>query len=179
MPAPWSTSTQSPRGVFERGRLPDGLITRDSGVAEVVIPPRSELLGESFFPGMVTTSGDLVVLAVQRNGQDREGDTKLAVGDTLLLQGQWEALDENLEESEVLVVDSPQSVRRQAVPLGPGAVSAILILVGMVALLASGAVPPFVASLLAAGAMVVLRVVTIEQAYRSVSWTTPLARTLV
>ncbi|MFZ1997254.1 MAG: SLC13 family permease, partial [Solirubrobacteraceae bacterium] len=46
------------------------------------------------------------------------------------------------------------------------------VLVGMVVLLASGAVPAFVASLLAAGAMIVLRVVSVEQAYRSVSWTT-------
>ena len=35
---------------------------------------------------MVTESGDLVVLAVQRNGEDGRGDTELAVGDTLLLQ---------------------------------------------------------------------------------------------
>jgi di/tricarboxylate transporter len=121
---------------------------------------------------MVTSSGDLVVLAVQRNGEDRDGDTELAVGDTLLLQGAWDALDGNLEDPEVLVVDSPQAVRRQAVPLGPGAGRATVILVGMVALLASGAVPPFVASLLAAGAMMVLRVVTVDQAYRSISWTT-------
>lgn len=157
--------------VFARERLPDDLITRDAGVAEVVIPPRSDLLGERFFPGMVTSSGDLVVLAVQRNGEDRDGDTELTVGDTLLLQGKWTALDENLGDPEVLVVDSPQAVRRQAVPLGRGAAPAILILIGMVVLLASGAVPPFVASLVAACAMVVLRVVTVDQAYRSVSWT--------
>ncbi len=42
----------------------------------------------------------------------------------------------------------------------------------MVALLASGAVPAFVATLLAACAIVVLRVITVQQAYRSVSWTT-------
>jgi di/tricarboxylate transporter len=158
--------------VIGHDRLPQALITRDAGVAEVVIPPRSDLLGERFFPGMVTSSGDLVVLAVQRNGEDRDGDTELAVGDTLLLQGAWDALDGNLEDPEVLVVDSPQAVRRQAVPLGPGAGRATVILVGMVALLASGAVPPFVASLLAAGAMMVLRVVTVDQAYRSISWTT-------
>jgi di/tricarboxylate transporter len=157
--------------LIARERLPGGLITRDAGVAEVVIPPRSDLLGETFFPGMVTSSGDLVVLAVQRNGEDREGDTELTVGDTLLLQGEWKALDKKLDDPEVLVVDTPQAVRRQAVPLGPGAVPAILILIGMVALLASGAVPPFVASLLAACAMVVLRIITVEQAYRSVSWT--------
>ncbi|MFL5863251.1 MAG: hypothetical protein ACJ780_21170 [Solirubrobacteraceae bacterium] len=46
----------------------------------------------------------------------------------------------------------------------------------MVTLLAKGAGPPFVASLLAAGAMVVLRVVTVERAYRSVPWTTIVLR---
>jgi di/tricarboxylate transporter len=75
--------------VIDRHRLPEGLITRESGVAEVLIPPRSKLIGEHFFPGMVTSSGELVVLAVQRNGEDRAGGTDLAVGDTLLLQGQW------------------------------------------------------------------------------------------
>jgi di/tricarboxylate transporter len=42
----------------------------------------------------------------------------------------------------------------------------------MVVLLATGAVPAVVAGLLAAGALVLLRVVTMEQAYRSISWTT-------
>ncbi|MFZ1993713.1 MAG: SLC13 family permease, partial [Solirubrobacteraceae bacterium] len=115
--------------VIEDRGLPEGLMDRESGVAEVVVPPRSDLLGARFFPGMVTSSGDLVVLAIQRNGEDREGDTALAVGDTLLLQGAWEALDENLEDPEILVVNAPQMVRRQAVPLGPGAKRAIAVLV--------------------------------------------------
>ena len=42
----------------------------------------------------------------------------------------------------------------------------------MVALLASGVVAPAVAGLLAAGAMVVLRVVDVQRAYRAISWTT-------
>ena len=42
----------------------------------------------------------------------------------------------------------------------------------MVILLATGIVPSAVAGLLAAGAMVLLRVVTPEGAYRSISWTT-------
>jgi di/tricarboxylate transporter len=42
----------------------------------------------------------------------------------------------------------------------------------MVILLATGAVPPAVAALLAAGAIVVLGVLTIEQAYRGIAWTT-------
>ena len=41
----------------------------------------------------------------------------------------------------------------------------------MVVVLATGALPPAVAGLLAAGA-IVLRVLTIEDAYRGISWTT-------
>ena len=72
----------------------------------------------------------------------------------------------------MLVVDQPELVRRQAVPLGPGATEAIAILAGMVVLLATGAVPPAVAGLLAACAIVLLRVLSVEQCYRAVSWTT-------
>ena len=158
--------------VLARHDVPTRLLTRDSGVAEVVIPPRSELVGDRVFPGMVTDSGDLIVLAVQRRGEDVEREAELEVGDTLLLQGTWSALDENLVPDEVLVVDSPEQIRRQAVPLGPGARPAIAVLVAMITLLASGAVPAFVATLLAACAMVVSRVITVDQAYRAVSWTT-------
>jgi di/tricarboxylate transporter len=151
----------------------DELLNRKQGVAEVVIPPRSTAVGETVFPGMVTDSGDLVILAVQRNGEDTgPNETVLAVGDTLLLRGAWGALDENLTDPAVLVVDQPGLVRRQAVPLGPGATKAIVILGGMVVLLATGAVPPAVAGLLAACAVVLLRVLSVEQCYRAVSWTT-------
>jgi len=149
----------------------DELLTPRSGVAEVVIPPRSQLVGDTAFPGMVTESGDLVVLAVQRKGEDLPGDTVLAVGDTLLLQGAWGALEERLDDPEVLVVDEPGLIRRQ-IPLGPGAKRALVVLGGMVVLLATGAVPPAVAGLLAAGVIVVSRVLTIEQSYRGISWTT-------
>jgi di/tricarboxylate transporter len=149
------------------------LFNRRSGLAEVVIPPRSEMVGQAVFPGMVTSSGDLVVLAVQRAGEDRGPDeTVLAAGDTLLLQGTWEALDEHLADPEVLVVDSPELVRRQAVPMGARAKTAIAVLVAMVLMLATGAVPPAIAGLVCACAMVLFGAVTVEQAYREINWTT-------
>jgi len=147
------------------------LLTPRSGVAEVVVPPRSELVGDTVFPGMVTESGDLVVLAVQRKAEELTGDTTLAVGDTLLLQGTWGALEEHLDDPDVLVVDEPELVRRQ-IPLGPGAKRALVVLAAMVVVLATGALPPAVAGLLAAGAIVVGRILTIEEAYRGISWTT-------
>lgn len=156
---------------YELEHPEDALLTRTSGVAEVVIPPRSDLAGEPVFAGMVTASGDLVVLAVQRGGEELAGEHELAVGDTLLLQGAWRDLDRHVGAEEVLVVDPPALMRR-AVPLGHGAKRAIGVLAAMVILLATGAVPPAAAGLLAAGALVLLGVLSIEQAYRSVSWTT-------
>jgi di/tricarboxylate transporter len=150
----------------------DALLTRTKGAAEVLIPPRSELVGQIAYPGMVTESGDLVVLAVQRRGEELAGETRLEVGDTLLLQGTWGALGEHLDDPDVLVVDRPELVRRQAVPLGPGAKRATVVLVGMVILLATGVIPPAGAGLLAAGAIVVSGVLSIEQAYAGVAWTT-------
>ena len=64
--------------------------------------------------------------------------------------------------------------RRQTVPLGKGSRAAIAVLAVMVTLLATGVVPPVVAAMLAAGAMILLRVVTMQQAYRGISWTTVL-----
>jgi di/tricarboxylate transporter len=149
------------------------LFDRRSGVAEVIVPPRSGLVGEPAFPGMVTESGDLVVLAVQRRGEDLgPAPTALVSGDTLLLQGTWGALATNLQDPDVVVVDAPDEVRRQAVPLGPGARRVIVIVLAMVVMLATGAVPPAAAGLLAAGALVLTGVVTLEQGYRAISWTT-------
>lgn len=152
--------------------MADTLFNRSSGLAEVVIPPRSAMVGREVFPGMVTESGDLLILAVQRRGEDLgPGKAKLEVGDTMLLQGTWSALDKRLADPEVLVVDSPDVVRRQAIPMGTGAKAAIGILVAMVVALALNLVPSAIARMVAAVAMVLVGVLSVEQAYRSVNWT--------
>jgi di/tricarboxylate transporter len=161
------------RAEKESGGLADALFNRTSGLAEIVIPPRSKLIGQRVFAGMTARDGDLLVLAVQRGGEDvGEGPHTLAVGDHLLLQGTWQALDKHLADPQVLVVDSPDVVRRQAVPLGLGAKEALAVLVLLVVLLGTGWVPSAVAGLVCAGLMVLLGVITIPQAYKGIDWNT-------
>ena len=113
------------------------------------------------------------MLSVTRKGRSPGPEpTRVQPGDTLLVEGPWAALETADRAHDLLVVDSPDLVRRQAVPLGTGSRAAIAILLVMVALLATGAVPAVVAALLAAGAMLLFRVVTVQQAYRGISWTT-------
>jgi di/tricarboxylate transporter len=156
----------------EPGDLAATLLNRTLGAAEIVLPPRSSLIGETVFPGMVTASGDLVVLAVQRSGGDLEGEVVLAAGDSLLLRGTWDALERNAGDPGVLLVDHPELVRRQAVPMGPRARRSLIVLALMIVALATGVVPPSIAALGAAFAIVALRILTPQQAYRSVAWTT-------
>ena len=152
-------------------RAPSSISAR-RGVTEVVVAPRSDLIGLHLFPGMVTPSGDLVVLAVQRGGEDLAGpDATLQAGDTLLLSGTWDKLQAHTAGPEVLVVDDPARLRR-GVPLGRGARRAVVILAAMVVLLATGLVPAAIAGLLAASASCSPACSPRRQAYRSVSWTT-------
>jgi di/tricarboxylate transporter len=161
------------RAEQDRGGLGDTLFNRTSGLAEVMIPPRSKLIGQPAFAGMATDDSDLLVLGVQRGGENvQEGAHTLAVGDHLLLQGTWQALGKHLADPQMLVVDSPDVVRRQAVPLGLGAKEAIAVLVLLVILLATGWVPSSVAGLVCAGLMKLLGVLTVPQAYKGIDWNT-------
>ena len=139
-----------PAAIAALAQTPEALVNRRSGIAEVVIPPRG-------------AGGP----ARRRRSRTRRDEAR-----RLLLRGTWAALDEQLEDPAVLVVDPPALVRRQAVPLGPGAERAIAVLAVMVVLLVTGAVPAAVAGLLAASAIVLLRLLGTDQAFRSISWTT-------
>jgi di/tricarboxylate transporter len=154
-----------------REDAPEALVNREVGVVEVVVPPRSPLVGETVFPGMVRDE-QLVILAISHYGNDTgAGPVELQGGDALLLYGTWDAVDTLIDDRDIVVVDSPDLVRRQ-VPLGPKAGQALAVLVGMVLLLALGIVPPAVAGILGALGMVLTRVLTSSQAYRAVSWET-------
>lgn len=154
-------------------RRHDSLINRDNGVCELVIPPRSSWIGRPAFGGMVRAEDGLLVLSVRRQNDDVSSRAStLQEGDALLVYGPWGALDALADDKDVLVVASSETVRRQTVPLGRSAPRAAVILVATIALLASGVVPPVVAGLLGAGAMVLFRVLSSEQAYRAVPWAT-------
>ncbi|MEA5055009.1 MAG: SLC13 family permease, partial [Propionicimonas sp.] len=148
------------------------LMRRESGVAEYVVPPRSRFIGDRVYPGMVTESGELVVVAMHHKGHPVDGPGRLASGDSLILQGSWRALNNAASDPDLMAVDDPEAVRRQAVPLGSGTKRALSVLLAMIVLLATGLVPAAVVGILAAIAMILLRVVTVEQAYSAISWTT-------
>lgn len=161
----------------EYGVAPSDLLDDHIGVAEVVVPPRSDLVGERVHPGMVRDHG-LKIMSVQRRGKqltadpDRDSSIHLAEGDAILVQGDWDELALLVRDRDVLVVDCPELLRRQVVAWGPLATRACLILAAMVVLLATRLVPPAIAGLAAASAMVLTGIVTTTRVYRAISWQT-------
>ena len=155
------------------GSVAETLFNRNSGLAEVVIPARSKLIGQTVFPGMSARDGSLLVLAIQRGGEDLAAKpTPLVVGDHLLLQGAWPALEQHLADPQVLAVDSPEIVRRQAIALGLGAKEALGVLAALVVMLIGGWFPGAVSGLVCAMALILLGVLTVPQAYKSIDWNT-------
>ena len=164
------------------GSVADMLFNRHSGLAEVVVKPRSKLVGtvdvarHPHRERAVRRGGD----PAQRRGPWRRGHGRrcrpagvtLQAGDHLLLQGTWRALDRIASDPDVLAVDSPDQVRRQAVPLGPGSTMMLAILAAMVLVLATGILPASVAVLLAAMAVIAAGILTVPQAYRAIDWNT-------
>jgi di/tricarboxylate transporter len=138
-----------------------------------MVPPRSKLIGQTVFPGMSTADGTLMILAVQRGGRELgAGPVALAVGDHMLMQGTWQALDTKLADPQYMVVDSPEVVRRQAVPLGHRSWEAIVVLVALVVLLVTGWVPAAVAAVICSVVLVLSGVLTLPHAYRGIDWNT-------
>lgn len=146
---------------------------RRAGTVEIVIPPRSALIGRTVEADREPSGGGLVVLVVHRDAEVVEpGPTVLAAGDVLLLRGDWRQLADGLGDRDVLVVDGPGEVRAHVAPWGTGARRTLVIIGGLVALLATGSVDPVIAGLLAAGAVVVSGVLTLDDAYHRINWAT-------
>lgn len=153
------------------------LFTGTTGVVEVLIAPRSTLIGRRVSPGMTTRDEDLVVVALRRGSDSSDGPSAssgplpLQAGDSVLVRGPWEALHRYTRSPDVIAVEASQSLQR-SVPLGVGWKRCLGVLVATIGLLATGAVPPVIVGLLAAAALVLLRVITVPQGLRAISWDT-------
>ena len=86
-------------------KLQSDLQSREVELAEVVIPPNSRLVGRSFKQSRVQQRYTINLIAISRHGQPiqtRILDTKLQVGDVILLQGNPESVHEAINNLKLL-----------------------------------------------------------------------------
>jgi len=160
--------TEGPEGQLSE------LLSRELGIAEVLLTPRSSYLGEALPADRIADRFGVVILGARRGTEQLPADAEAQFGDSFLVKGTWEAIGQLQDDypEDLVVVGRPEEVASQVTRLSTHSILAIGTLVGMVVLMVSGAVPVAVAAMLAAGAMILSGCIDTRQAYGAVSWST-------
>jgi di/tricarboxylate transporter len=138
-------------------------------IAEAIIMPQSLLIGRTLRELDFRHRYGLTVIAVHRRGHafpTKIGSLSLSVGDVLLLQGDAERFADLGNSLDVWVLEQSEHYparRRQRLM----AVGLFAVAVGAAGI---GAVPLAIAFLLAALAAILLKLISTEEAYKSIHW---------
>jgi di/tricarboxylate transporter len=148
------------------------LVSNEVGVAEVLLPPRSSLVGKTVVEVRFGTRYHLTVLAIQRPATQQHlnlKETELRFGDTLLVQGPSKnILALRKQRRDFIVMGQPEEL--VTAPTRKRAPLALLILFGMLILMITNMVSVVTASMLAALMMVLTGCLRIDDAYEAVDW---------
>ncbi len=160
-------------GILPAAGTEGGLLSQELGMAEVLLTPRSQLVGQSLRSSRFRDKYHVTVLGIMRLGRPAAGvlaTTELRFGDTLLVQGTWQAISLLSQESRDFVVIGQPAEMAQVRPAAHRAPVALACTVGMLILMAFNVVPQVVAVLLAAVVMVLTGCLSMEDAYKNMNW---------
>ena len=146
-----------------------GVDMKDASIAEVVLTPRSSLVGKTLRHSNFRRLSGLSVLALLRGDRtlnDHMADVPLQAGDMMLLQGTFDRMRQYEAASEMVVI-TEHSVSHNAQKRGV----AVLIAFAVAVLLSSfDLIPASIAFLLVALLALATRCITLDAAYESVDW---------
>jgi di/tricarboxylate transporter len=142
------------------------------GAATVLVHPESELLGKSLSDSAFRSHYNLHVLGVRRGGES-QGDyenLRLAPSDNLFVMGPWSAIRQlQARHHDFVMVEAPIE-QTQVVPEYRRMRVALAILAVMVVLSILNIIPLVATVMMAALAAVFTRCMTMDDAYRSIHW---------
>ena len=146
---------------------------QEFGVAEVLLRPRSKLIGSTIKDGRFREKFNLSVIGIRRNNEPVIAEfngTPLSQGDTLLLAGGWRYIEQLEKKTDFVILETPAEMS-DAPSRSERAPVAFLILLAMLVLMVSGVLSSLSAILLACLAMIVFGCVTMDEAYKSLNST--------
>lgn len=152
----------------------DSLSSAKSGIAEVVIPPGSNLIGKSARDVWLRKTYGLALIGLHRGGKTlREGEdirnVPFQAGDTLVVHTPWTVLA-RIEKDKNFVVVTTEYPREELRPQKLGWAGLFFGIALFMVLFTDLRLS--VALLTGAIGMVLSKVLTIEEAYQAVSWKT-------
>ncbi|MEJ8811890.1 SLC13 family permease [Variovorax ureilyticus] len=145
---------------------------QDIGMAEVMIPPGSALVGKTIPEARLRDAHDVSVIGLRHgSGESVDGPRpeRLEAGDTLLVVGLWKAISKLRSDMDLVVFNLPSEFDDIA-PAASRAPFALLSLALVVALMVSGVLPNVHAALIGCLLMGLFGCIDLPSAYRSVHW---------
>ena len=169
--AAWALGVQA---ATEANKMEEAVsrINDEVGVAEILIPNRSQLIGKTIVKARFGKKYNLNVLGILAPGG--KGDVnirehKLEFGDTLLVQGRWEDIGLMRDDRrDFVVLGQPETTLRN--PDRKKAMVALGILAVMIVLMITNWIPLLAVALSAALAMVLTKCMTMDDAYNAIDW---------
>lgn len=142
----------------------------ESGFAEVIIPPRASVAGQTLRQIALRKNFRVEPIMLLSGTSQQRGDFSdraFHTGDTMVVYGTWHHI-KALDDRRNFVVATPigADISGRSKPI-----SAIMCFLGTVGLILAGTPLPM-ALLSGALAMILLRVITIDEAYKAVDWRT-------
>lgn len=156
-----------------RDELRHNLINQEVGMTEVIVTPKSFLVGRDITLGNYFKRFGVQLLAASRNNKPLQ-DKKITIkaGDAFLIRGIWADIEALKDQHENLVIcGSPEGMAKNVDNLTVRSYIALGALVLMIILLVFKIVPGAIASLISAGIILLTGCVPISKAYKGISWT--------
>ncbi|MDZ7844941.1 MAG: SLC13 family permease [Anaerolineales bacterium] len=148
------------------------LVNNEVGVAEVLLPPRSRLIGKTLTSSRFGSLYKMTVLGINRPGAEKElslKNTRLQFGDTLFVQGPWKNIADLQDmRRDFVVVGQPEALKG-SLPRSK-MILAGLILTAMLVMLITNWLPLSTTAMLAAFLMVITGCLEMKEAYNAVDW---------
>lgn len=108
------------------------LKTEERALLEAIIGPTSDLIGGTLETTNFRYHYNCTVIAIRKHGeviQERLGQVKLSFGDTLLLRGSLEALEQIKREPGFIVTEAlkPEAFRKEKIPVALAIIMAVIL----------------------------------------------------
>jgi di/tricarboxylate transporter len=140
----------------------------ESGFVEIIVPPRSELVGQSIRQFSLRKRYAVEPVILFSKGEKVKGDFsdhEIKAGDTFIIYGTWEHIG-NLDRNDPFVVATPFIANsKKPTKIWQAAGSFLL---AIVLVLAGFSIP--ISFLTGALVMILTKVMTIQEAYKSIEW---------
>lgn len=150
--------------------------TQEIGMAELIVPADSELVGKTVIQSGFRSRYGVSVIGLRRGVKSVQSELKhevFRVGDTLLVIGPWKSIRTAISQGgrDLVPLHLPQEFE-ELIPV-PGRVwQAILILLTVIGLMVSGMISNVQAALIGCILMGAFGCIDFESAYRSIDWKT-------